>query len=162
MGPSLVVSIVGWAVGIQKHPDSPILLIHCAFMDYDPSACECSSSSCARRWYRSPHFPGFSLNKCLASRRRGGLGGCGFRRCAICIGISSSLAGLRWTIVVRGWVFRRALSPRRASFSRPLYFGLMDRVSYTHLRYTSWLRPYSADDNCPCIQLPDGCFARWC
>ena len=29
MGPSLVVSIVSWAVGIQKHPDSPILLIHC-------------------------------------------------------------------------------------------------------------------------------------
>ena len=29
VGPSLVVSIVGWAVGIQKHPDSPILLIHC-------------------------------------------------------------------------------------------------------------------------------------
>ena len=29
MGPSLVVSIVGWAVCIQKHPDSPILLIHC-------------------------------------------------------------------------------------------------------------------------------------
>ena len=25
----LVVSLVGWAVGIQKHPDSPILLIHC-------------------------------------------------------------------------------------------------------------------------------------
>ena len=29
MGPSLVVSIIGWAVGIQKHPDSPIILIHC-------------------------------------------------------------------------------------------------------------------------------------
>ena len=29
MGPSLMLSIVGWAVGIQKHPDSPILLIHC-------------------------------------------------------------------------------------------------------------------------------------
>ena len=29
VGPSLVVSIVGWAVGIQKHPDSPILLMHC-------------------------------------------------------------------------------------------------------------------------------------
>ena len=29
VGPPLVVSIVGWAVGIQKHLDSPILLIHC-------------------------------------------------------------------------------------------------------------------------------------
>ena len=29
VGPSLAVSIIGWAVGIQKHPDSPILLIHC-------------------------------------------------------------------------------------------------------------------------------------
>ena len=29
VGPSLVVSIVGWAVGIQKYPDAPILLVHC-------------------------------------------------------------------------------------------------------------------------------------
>ena len=29
MGPSLVVSIVGWAVGIHKYPDAPILLVHC-------------------------------------------------------------------------------------------------------------------------------------
>ena len=29
VGPYLVVSLVGWTVGIQKHPDSPILLIHC-------------------------------------------------------------------------------------------------------------------------------------
>ena len=29
VGPYLVMSLVGWAVGIQKHPDSPILLIHC-------------------------------------------------------------------------------------------------------------------------------------
>ena len=29
MGPSLVVSIIGWAVGIQRFPDAPILLVHC-------------------------------------------------------------------------------------------------------------------------------------
>ena len=29
MGLYLVVSLVGWTVGIQLHPDSPILLIHC-------------------------------------------------------------------------------------------------------------------------------------
>ena len=29
VGPYLVMSIVGGAVGIQKHPDSPIPLIHC-------------------------------------------------------------------------------------------------------------------------------------
>ena len=29
MGPYLVMSLVGWALGIQKHPDSPILLVHC-------------------------------------------------------------------------------------------------------------------------------------
>ena len=28
-GPYLVVSIIGWAVGIQKHPDMPVILIHC-------------------------------------------------------------------------------------------------------------------------------------
>ena len=28
-GPYLVVSIIGWEVGIQKHPDMPVILIHC-------------------------------------------------------------------------------------------------------------------------------------
>ena len=29
MGPYLVMSLIGWAVGIQKHPDSTVLFIHC-------------------------------------------------------------------------------------------------------------------------------------
>ena len=29
VGPYLVVSLEGWAVGIQLHPDSPIILVHC-------------------------------------------------------------------------------------------------------------------------------------
>ena len=29
VGPYLVVSLAGWAVGIQLHPDSPIVLVHC-------------------------------------------------------------------------------------------------------------------------------------
>ena len=29
IGPYLVVYLVGWAVGVQLHPDSPILLVHC-------------------------------------------------------------------------------------------------------------------------------------
>ena len=29
VGPYLVVSLAGWAVGIQLHPDSPIILVHC-------------------------------------------------------------------------------------------------------------------------------------
>ena len=28
-GPYLVVSLAGWALGIQRHPDSPIILVHC-------------------------------------------------------------------------------------------------------------------------------------
>ena len=60
VGPSLVVSIVGWAVGIQKHPDSPILLIHCQDVKEVPQphgmrswirtlACGGPSSSCVGR-----------------------------------------------------------------------------------------------------------------
>ena len=29
IGPYLVVSLAGWAVGIQLHPDSPVILVHC-------------------------------------------------------------------------------------------------------------------------------------
>ena len=29
MGPYLIVALAGWALGIQRHPDSPIVLVHC-------------------------------------------------------------------------------------------------------------------------------------
>ena len=29
VGPYLVVSLAGWAVGIQLQPDSPVILVHC-------------------------------------------------------------------------------------------------------------------------------------
>ena len=29
VGPYLAVSLAGWALGIQLHPDSPIILVHC-------------------------------------------------------------------------------------------------------------------------------------
>ena len=48
LGPSLVVSIVGWAVGIQKHLDSPILLIHCQDVKKVPQP------SGVRSWITTP------------------------------------------------------------------------------------------------------------
>ena len=29
IGPYLIVSLIGWALGIQKDPESPILIVHC-------------------------------------------------------------------------------------------------------------------------------------
>ena len=37
VGPYLVVSSVGWALGIQRHPDSPIVLVHCQDLKKFPS-----------------------------------------------------------------------------------------------------------------------------
>ena len=48
VSPSLVVSIVGWAVGIQKHPHSPILLIHCQDVKKVPQP------SGVRSWITTP------------------------------------------------------------------------------------------------------------
>ena len=48
MGPSLVVSIVGWAVGIQKYPDAPILLVHCQDVKKVPQP------SGVRSWITTP------------------------------------------------------------------------------------------------------------
>ena len=48
VGPYLVVSIVGWAVGIQKHLDSPILLIHCQDVKKVPQP------SGVRSWIKIP------------------------------------------------------------------------------------------------------------
>ena len=47
-GPYLVVAFLGWTVGIQKHPDVPVILIHCqdvkkwgAIVDRGPAAGGC-------------------------------------------------------------------------------------------------------------------------
>ena len=48
VGPYLVVSIVGWAVGIQKHLDSPIVLIHCQDVNNVPQP------SGAKSWIKTP------------------------------------------------------------------------------------------------------------
>ena len=48
VGPYLVVSIVGWAVGIQKHPDLPVILIHCQDVKKVPQR------SGTRSWIKTP------------------------------------------------------------------------------------------------------------
>ena len=36
VGPYLVVSLAGWVLGIQRHPDSPIILVHCQDLKKNP------------------------------------------------------------------------------------------------------------------------------
>ena len=48
VGPYLVVPIVGWAVGIQTHPDLPIILIHCQDVKKVPQP------SGVRSWTKTP------------------------------------------------------------------------------------------------------------
>ena len=36
VGPYLIVSVAGWALGIQRHPDSPIVLVHCQDLEKIP------------------------------------------------------------------------------------------------------------------------------
>ena len=46
--PYLVVSLIGWAVGIQKHPDMPVILIHCQDVKKVPQP------SGVRSWIATP------------------------------------------------------------------------------------------------------------
>ena len=48
VGPFLVVSIIAWAVGIQKHPDLPVILIHCQDVKKVPQP------SGIRSWIKTP------------------------------------------------------------------------------------------------------------
>ena len=36
VGPYLIVSLAGWALGIRRHPDSPIVLVHCQYLKKIP------------------------------------------------------------------------------------------------------------------------------
>ena len=47
-GPYLVVSLIGWAVGIQKHPEMPVILIHCQNVKKVPQP------SGVRSWIATP------------------------------------------------------------------------------------------------------------
>ena len=97
-----MVSIVGWAVGIQKHPDSPILLIYCQDVKKVPQP------NGVRLWIPTPQPVGAPIIPVLGASTvahtsqgspsvdvlppdgggGGCLGGCGFRWCAIHIRIS--------------------------------------------------------------------------
>ena len=61
VGPYLMVSIVGWAVGIQKHPDSPILLIHCQDVKKVPQP------SGVKSWITTPQPVGAPLSPVLGA-----------------------------------------------------------------------------------------------
>ena len=95
----MVMSLVSWAVGIQKHPDSPILLIHCQDVKKVPQP------SGVMSWIKTPQPVGAPQIPVLGastvahtsqgspSGRAGCLGGCGFRGLyAIHIGIIGELS----------------------------------------------------------------------
>ena len=132
VGPSLEVSIIGWEVGIQKHLDYPVLLIYCQDVKKVPQP------SGMRTWITTP--PPVSaptvpvLGASTVAHTSQG---------SPSVDVLPPDEGVVLAdvdLMIRGWVCRRALSPRRASLSRPLFFGLMGPVSYTHLRYTNWMR----------------------
>ena len=56
VGPYLVTSFIGWAVGIQKHPDSPVLLIHCQDVKKVPQPSGVMSWIKTNQWVL-PRFP---------------------------------------------------------------------------------------------------------
>ena len=151
VGPSLVVSIVGWAVGIQKHPDSPILLIHCQDVKKVPQPSGMRSwittpppvsaptvpvlntSTVAHTSQGSPSVDvlppdeGVVLADVVSAGVQSASGSQVSGRSRMYI--DGSRMGVSSSSVLGG--------PRRSSLSRPLYFGLMGRVSYTHLYYTN-------------------------
>ena len=57
-GPYLVVSIIGWAVGIQKHPDMPVILIHCQDVKKVPQP------SGVQSWIKTPQPVGAPTVPC--------------------------------------------------------------------------------------------------
>ena len=57
-GPYLVVSLIGWAVGIQKHPDMPVILIHCQDVKKVPQP------SGVRSWIETPRPVGLRRSPC--------------------------------------------------------------------------------------------------
>ena len=57
VGPYLVMSLVGWALGIQKHPDSPILLVHCQDLKKVPQPSGMMSWIKAPRPEGAPRIP---------------------------------------------------------------------------------------------------------
>ena len=57
VGPYLVMSLVGWALGIQKHPDSPILLVRCQDLKKVPQPSGMMSWTKAPRPEGAPTIP---------------------------------------------------------------------------------------------------------
>ena len=150
VGPSLVVSIVGWVVGIQKHPDSLILLIHCQDVKKVPQPSGMRSWITPPQPVGAPPVPVLGAST-VAHTSRGsphvdvlpdeGVVLADLDSAGMQFALGSQVAGRSWMDVdgtQMGCVVELCL--RRAFLSRPLFFGLMGCVSYTHLRCTSWMR----------------------
>ena len=41
IGPYLIVSVIGWALGIQKDPESPVVIVHCQDIKKVPPPPDC-------------------------------------------------------------------------------------------------------------------------
>ena len=122
VGPSLVVSIIGWAVGIQKHPDSPILLIHCQDVKKVPQPSRMRSWITTPPPLSAPTVPLLGAST-VAPTSQGSPSvdvlppDEGVVLADVQYASGSQMSGRsRMDLMIHGWVCRRALSPRRASF----------------------------------------------
>ena len=85
-GPYLVVALLGWTVGIQKHPDVPVILIHCQDVKKVPQPSGVRSWIAASQPVGAPAVPMLgastvahtSRGYCFSPRRGGCSRGCGF------------------------------------------------------------------------------------
>ena len=57
VGPYLVVSLTGWALGIQRDPDSPIIMVHCQDLKKIPQPQGAVSWLATKRMPNSPSVP---------------------------------------------------------------------------------------------------------
>ena len=62
VGPYLVVSLAGWALGIQRHLDSPIVLVHCQDLKKVPQPVGRMSWIAAPRPEGAPTIPVFGAS----------------------------------------------------------------------------------------------------
>ena len=124
--PSLVVSIVGWAVGIQKFPDASILLVHCQDVIKVPQP------SAVRSWITTPSP------------------------------VSAPPVPVLGTSTV-AHTFQGSPSIDVLPLDEGVVLADVDSAGVYSASHDAQIGcgPYSAVNNCPCIQLPYGCFARW-
>ena len=171
-GPYLVVALLGWTVGIQKHPDVPVILIHCQDVNKIAKPCGVQSWIVGPPPVGAPAVPMLGASTVAhTSRGSPSITALPPDEGVVLEDVDSVREGRSYS---QDCGSGHASAPSTDTRMAPRMDSVLpmdtslattalriDGACILHKCAQVGCRPRSFDDYCACVQQPDGCLARW-